>query len=110
MLYVQRFSRYRPIFNIAIFGHETWPLAKVPEIVHIFPKLSTSPKFLPRFALRLALSKILKVLHFPIGYNVNFQSFLKKFKFEISNAKKQVVCGLLQGTFRKSFVEKESKL
>ncbi len=36
------------------------------------------------FTLRLAISKILAVLHFPIGHNVKFQSFLQKFKFEIS--------------------------
>ncbi len=29
-LYGQRFPRYWPIFKIPIFGHETWPLAKVP--------------------------------------------------------------------------------
>ncbi len=29
-LYRQQFPRYWPIFNIALFGHETWPLAKVP--------------------------------------------------------------------------------
>ena len=33
-LYAQRFSRYGPIFKIAIFGHETLPLAKVPEVAH----------------------------------------------------------------------------
>ncbi len=34
-LYGQRFPRYRPIFKIAIFGHETWQVAKVTEIAHI---------------------------------------------------------------------------
>ncbi len=34
-LYGQRFPRYRQIFKIAIYGHEAWPLAKVPEVVHI---------------------------------------------------------------------------
>ncbi len=34
LLYGQRFPRYGPIFKIAIFGHETWPLAKVPEVAH----------------------------------------------------------------------------
>ena len=28
------FPRYGLIFKIAIFGHETWPLAKVPEVAH----------------------------------------------------------------------------
>ncbi len=34
LLYGQPFPRYRPIFKIAIFGHETWLLAKVPEVAH----------------------------------------------------------------------------
>ena len=33
-LYGQLFPRYGLIFKIAIFGHQTWPLAKVPEIAH----------------------------------------------------------------------------
>ena len=33
-LYQQQFPRYGPIFKIAIFGHETWPLVKVPEVAH----------------------------------------------------------------------------
>ena len=41
MLYGQRFLRYGAIFKIAIFGHETWPLIKVPEVAHI-------PSFYPR--------------------------------------------------------------
>ncbi len=32
-LYGQRFPRY--IFKIAIFGHETWQVAKLPEVAHI---------------------------------------------------------------------------
>ncbi len=40
-LYEQQFLRYVPIFKIAIFGHETWPLAKVPEVAQI-------PSFSPR--------------------------------------------------------------
>ncbi len=36
-LYAQRFQRYRPIFEITKIGHETWPLAKVPEVAHIIP-------------------------------------------------------------------------
>ena len=34
-LYEQQFLRYVPIFKIAIFGHETWSLAKVPEVAHL---------------------------------------------------------------------------
>ncbi len=33
-LYGQRFPRYVTILKIAIFGHETWPLATVPEVAH----------------------------------------------------------------------------
>ncbi len=40
-LYGQQFPRYVGIFKIAIFGHETWPLAKVPEVA---PILSFYPK------------------------------------------------------------------
>ncbi len=37
-LYGQSFLRYLPIFKITIFGYETWPLAKVTEVLHIlFP-------------------------------------------------------------------------
>ncbi len=32
-LYGQWFSRYSPIFKIAIFEHKTWPVAKVPEVL-----------------------------------------------------------------------------
>ena len=42
-LYGLRFPSYGPIFKIAIFGHETSPLAKVPEVAHIpsfYPKAS----------------------------------------------------------------------
>ncbi len=39
------FPRYGPIFKIAIFGQETWPSAKVREIVYILSKLPPSPKF-----------------------------------------------------------------
>ncbi len=35
LLYGQPFLKYRPIFKIAIFGHETWQVAKVPEVAHI---------------------------------------------------------------------------
>ncbi len=34
-LYAQRFPKYAPIFKIAKFGHETWPLAKVKEVAVI---------------------------------------------------------------------------
>ena len=34
----ERFPRYEPIFKVAIFGHETWPMAKVPEVAHILTR------------------------------------------------------------------------
>ncbi len=37
----QQFPRYEAIFKIAIFGHETWQVAKVPEVAHI-------PSFYPQ--------------------------------------------------------------
>ncbi len=43
-LYAQWFPRYRLIFKIAIFGHETWPLAKVPELAHILSFYPTGSK------------------------------------------------------------------
>ena len=30
-------SEIRAIFKIAIFGYDTWPLVKVPEVTHILP-------------------------------------------------------------------------
>ena len=46
-LYMQRFLRYAPIFKIAIFEHETWPLAKVPEVAHILPFYPMGSKLSP---------------------------------------------------------------
>ncbi len=43
-LFGQQFPRYGPIFKIAIFGHETWPLAKVPEVAHILSFLPMGSK------------------------------------------------------------------
>ncbi len=34
-LYEQQFPRYVPIFKIAIFGHKTWSLTKVPEVANL---------------------------------------------------------------------------
>ncbi len=36
-LHGQRFPTYGPFFKIAIFGHESWPLTKDPEVAHILP-------------------------------------------------------------------------
>ena len=53
-----QFPRYKPIFKIAIFGHETWPLAKVPEVSHILT-------FYPR-GMKLSLFFSLYEHRFPI--------------------------------------------
>ncbi len=79
----QRFPSYGPIFKIAIFGHETWPLAKVSEVAHILPKLPPESQISLRFALRLPISKILAVLHFPI--QARMLNFNLKKKIPISN-------------------------
>ncbi len=59
-VYGQRFPRYKPIFKIAIFGHEIWPLAKAPEVADIlsfYPRVSKLSLFLlyehqfPRYGL-----------------------------------------------------------
>ena len=79
LLYRQRFPRYWPIFKIAVFGHETWPLAKVPQVAHILPKLLKSPKFHSRFALQLLAFQIIEVFGFSIlGTMVNL-TVSKKF-------------------------------
>ena len=56
---------YRPIFKIAIFGNETWPLGKVPEVAHT---LSFYPwgRIELIFSLRPALSEILVVFKIDI--------------------------------------------
>ncbi len=36
LVYGQQFPRYRPIFKIAISGHETWQVTKVPEDPHSY--------------------------------------------------------------------------
>ena len=58
LLYRQRIPRYATIFKIAIFGHEKWKVAKVPEV-------ATYTLFLPQvieieliFALRAAASEM----------------------------------------------------
>ena len=49
LLYGQRFPRYGPIFKIALFGREIWPLAKVLEVAHglsFYPRVSKLRLFL----------------------------------------------------------------
>ncbi len=52
----QRFPRYK-IFKIAIFGYETWPLAKAPEVAYTF-LLPQVVKIELIFALQAAVSEI----------------------------------------------------
>ncbi len=92
-----------PIFKVAIFGHEIWQLAKVREIVHILPKLPPEYQNSLRFALQLAISEILEILHFPIGHKVKFQSFFKKFIFEISKFQEASFGWIVIGNIQKKF-------
>ena len=52
------FPRYEPIFKIAIFGHETWSSAKVPEVCTYMCSL-----FLPREGGGLKLSLFSPYVH-----------------------------------------------
>ncbi len=61
-LYGQRFPRYRPIFKIAIFGHETCPFAKVPEVAHMHSFYLRGSKLSLFFVQRAAASE--KLAHF----------------------------------------------
>ncbi len=58
LLYGQWFPRYGSIFKIAIFGHEIWPLAKVPEVAHILSFYTHEFEIELIFALRAAVSEI----------------------------------------------------
>ena len=58
-LHGQRFPRYGPIFKIAIFGHETWPLAKVPHVAHI-------PSLFPIYRVEIKLIFTLRAAFFEI--------------------------------------------
>ncbi len=64
-LYGQRFPRYGSIFKIAIFGHKTWPLAKVPEIAHTLSTHGVEIELI--FALQAAVSEIRTDFHFKIA-------------------------------------------
>ena len=56
-------SKIRLIFKMAIFGHKTWPLAKVPEFAHIPPFYPRGSK-LSNFTLRTAISEMFKLAIF----------------------------------------------
>ncbi len=45
-----------PIFEIAIFSHESWPLAKIPEVVILFLTQGVEIELI--FALQAAVSEI----------------------------------------------------
>ena len=49
---------YRMIFKIAIFGHETWPLDKMPEVAHIHSFYPKGVKIELIFALLAAVSEV----------------------------------------------------
>ncbi len=104
-LYGQWFPRYGPIFKIAIFGHETWPLAKVPELADTLPlyprgsKLSLFllygqrfPRYGPVFKIAIfghetwPLAKVPHVAHipsfYPGGSKINLIFALRAIAFE----------------------------
>ncbi len=54
-VYGQRFPRYRPNLKIAMFWHETWPLAKVPE--NCTANLFFIPQAEPIFALQATVKQ-----------------------------------------------------
>ena len=59
MLYGQRFPRYGPIFNIAIFGHETkWPKF---QQSHIYSLSTPGVEIELIFVLRTAVSEISEI-------------------------------------------------
>ena len=97
LLYGQRFPRYGPIFRIAIFGH-------------ILPKQPPSPKFHSVLLHGWPFPRYWQCCIFPLATMLNFNLFSKGSNLKFQNLKKQVLCGLLQGTLRKSLVEEESKL
>ncbi len=100
-LYGQRSPRHGPIFKLDIFGHGTWPSATDPEIAHILPELPQSPNFTPFFSTAGHFQDMGNFAFiFPLGTILNFNLF-KRFYLKFQISKKQVLCGLLQGTFRK---------
>ena len=110
-LHEQRCSRYGPtcIFKIAIFGHENWPLAKVPEVAHILLKLPSSAKFHSvLFYGGWPFPRCWQFCLFPLGTisMLNFNLFFTKFE----NSYQQVLWGLSRVIFRKTLLAKESEL
>ncbi len=51
-------SKIQANFKIAIFGHETWQVAKIPEVAHVCLFLTQGVEIELIFALRAAISKI----------------------------------------------------
>ncbi len=58
-------------------------------------------------SLRLAISRIIAVFHFPIGHNVKFQYFLKN-KLEINTFQVITFVWTVRGKTYKTLIEKES--
>ncbi len=76
-LHRQSCLRYWTFFKIAIFGHETWPSDKVPEIAHILSKLPLSPKAHFFLLYGWPFSIYWQFCLFPLGTMLNFNLFLK---------------------------------
>ena len=92
-LYGQGFLRYWPIFKVAIFGDETWPLAKVPKVAHT---LSFYPK-----GSKLSLFLL---------YGQRFSSYWMTFKISIFGHETWPLTKLLEVTYILSFYLKGPKL
>ncbi len=89
--------------NLACLGMK---LGHWPKFQNLQDTPYTTPEYhiSTRFALQLAISKILAILHVLIDHNIKFQSFFKKNKCEIPISN---FCEDCQETFRKSLVQKE---
>ncbi len=78
------------------------------NVPHIHVRTTPDTQISLVFTLRLAISKIFAIFHFPIGYNVKFQSFLQTFKFEISKAQWVTFVRIVTRNIQKKLAEKES--
>ncbi len=133
------YVQLQELWPIAIFGHETWPLAKVPEVAHIPSFYSKGVEIELIFALRAAGQKLyhklyISFLNYPQvpnftpfcstaghfqdignfaffhGHNVKFQSFFKKFVFKISKFQEASFVCTVTGNIQKKFGRKRIKI
>ncbi len=96
-------SSFRDTGDFAIFGHETWQLPKVPEIVHILPKLPPSPKVHSVLLYGWPFPRYWQFCIFPLATMLNFN---KKFKFEIPKLKEEIFVWIVTGNVQIKFRQK----